>query len=171
MHPPCCRPSTSWVHYTTSCKHSLVLLKMGVIIVRIILSWLELLINLCRIQLLVYIICINNSRSDKYHIWSGIRRKKKEKRKKLIFSFDIMKISTGKFLLSLIQRWMMLHYFCNWTPGEVFVHQRQLIYTPGILLANKDGEDQLDRSCEKLRIITESQGAEEYPTWNKKTEG
>ena len=23
------RPATSWVHYTTSCKHSLVLLKMG----------------------------------------------------------------------------------------------------------------------------------------------
>jgi hypothetical protein len=29
------------------------------------------------------------------------------------------------------------------------------------------GEDQLDRSCEKLRNITYSQGAEEYPTLNK----
>jgi hypothetical protein len=28
------RPVTSWVHYTTSCKHSLVLLKMGEIIAR-----------------------------------------------------------------------------------------------------------------------------------------
>ena len=28
------RPATSWVHYTTSCKHSLVLLKMGEIIAR-----------------------------------------------------------------------------------------------------------------------------------------
>jgi len=29
----------------------------------------------------------------------------------------------------------------------------------------KDGEDQLDRSCEKWRSVTYSQGAEEYPTW------
>ena len=38
-------PATSWVHYTTSCKQSLVLLKMGEIIARNMLSWLELLIN------------------------------------------------------------------------------------------------------------------------------
>ena len=31
-------------------------------------------------------------------------------------------------------------------------------------MLEKDGKDQLDRSCEKLRSITESQGAEEYPT-------
>jgi len=37
--------ATSWVHYTTSCKHSLTLLKMGEIIVWNMLSWLELLIN------------------------------------------------------------------------------------------------------------------------------
>ena len=30
---------------------------------------------------------------------------------------------------------------------------------------------QLDRSCEKWRSVTSSQSAEEYPTWNKKTEG
>ena len=50
---------------------------------------------------------------------------------------------------------------------------------PNILLApffifvymEKDGEDQLDRSCEKWRSVTESQWEEEYPTWNKKTEG
>jgi hypothetical protein len=40
---PSYRPATSWVHYTTSCKHSLVLLKMGEIIARNMLSWLELL--------------------------------------------------------------------------------------------------------------------------------
>ena len=34
----------------------------------------------------------------------------------------------------------------------------------------KDG-DQLSRSCEKWRFITESQGGEEYPTINKKKEG
>jgi len=39
------RPETSWVHYTTSCKHSLVLLRMGEIIARNMSSWLELLIN------------------------------------------------------------------------------------------------------------------------------
>ena len=35
----------SSVHYTTSCKHSLVVLRMGEIIARNMLSWLELLIN------------------------------------------------------------------------------------------------------------------------------
>jgi len=31
-------------------------------------------------------------------------------------------------------------------------------------------EDQLDRSCEKWRSITYSQGGEEYPTYNKQKE-
>jgi len=34
----CCRPAASSVHYTTSCKHSLVLLRMGEIIARNMLS-------------------------------------------------------------------------------------------------------------------------------------
>jgi hypothetical protein len=52
-------PATSWVHYTTSYKHSLVLLKMGEIIHRNMLNWLELWINhYCCIQLVVYIIII-----------------------------------------------------------------------------------------------------------------
>jgi hypothetical protein len=38
-------PTTSCVHYPTSCKHSPVLLKMGEIIARNMSSWLELLIN------------------------------------------------------------------------------------------------------------------------------
>jgi hypothetical protein len=37
-HPRCCRPATSSVHYTTSCKHSLLLLRMGEIIARNMLS-------------------------------------------------------------------------------------------------------------------------------------
>jgi hypothetical protein len=45
MQPRCCRPAISWVHYTTSCKHSLVILKMGEIIPRNMLRWLELLIS------------------------------------------------------------------------------------------------------------------------------
>jgi len=44
-HRRCCRLAASSVHYTTSCKHSLVLLRMGVIIARNSLSWLKLLIN------------------------------------------------------------------------------------------------------------------------------
>ena len=36
------------------------------------------------------------------------------------------------------------------------------------MVLEKDGEDQLDRSCEERRSITESQGGEEYPTYNKK---
>ena len=51
----------------SSCKHSLVLLKMGEIIARNMLSWLELLINrYCCIKF-VYIACINDAWSNKYH--------------------------------------------------------------------------------------------------------
>jgi hypothetical protein len=32
-------------------------------------------------------------------------------KEKLIFTLDFMKLSTGTFLLSVIQRLMMLHYF------------------------------------------------------------
>ena len=57
MHRRCCRPVASSVHYTTSCKHSLVLLRMGEIIARNMLSWLELWINrYCCIYLVVCII-------------------------------------------------------------------------------------------------------------------
>ena len=41
----CCRPAASSVHYTTSCKHSLALPRMGEIMARNRLSWLKLLIN------------------------------------------------------------------------------------------------------------------------------
>jgi hypothetical protein len=46
--------------------------------------------------------------------------------------------------------------------------------TPGKfrnVVLEKDGEDQLDRSCEKWRSVTLSEWPEEYPTRNKKTEG
>jgi hypothetical protein len=41
MHPRCCRPVSSWVHYTTSCTHILVLLKLGEIIARTMSRWLR----------------------------------------------------------------------------------------------------------------------------------
>ena len=40
LHRQCCLQAASSVHYTTSCKHSLVLLRMGEIIARNMLSWL-----------------------------------------------------------------------------------------------------------------------------------
>jgi len=40
------QPAASSVHYTTSCKHSLVLLRVGEIIARNMLSWLKLFIKL-----------------------------------------------------------------------------------------------------------------------------
>ena len=56
-HRRCCQPAASSVHCTTSCKHSLVLLRMGEINARNMLSWLTLLINCyCFICLVVYII-------------------------------------------------------------------------------------------------------------------
>jgi len=52
----CRQPAASSVHYTTSCKHSLVLLRMGETIAQNMFSWLKLLINChCCIQLVVYI--------------------------------------------------------------------------------------------------------------------
>ena len=44
-HGRCCRQAASSVNYTTSCKHSLALPRMGEIIARNRLSWLKLLIN------------------------------------------------------------------------------------------------------------------------------
>jgi hypothetical protein len=38
------------------------------------------------------------------------------------------------------------------------------------VMLEKNGEDQLDRSCEKWSI-TQSQGGEEYRTYNKKKKG
>jgi len=51
MHRRCCQQAASSVHYTTSCKHSLVLLRMGEIIARNMLSWLKLLIKLLLLHL------------------------------------------------------------------------------------------------------------------------
>jgi hypothetical protein len=39
------------------------------------------------------------------------------------------------------------------------------------VVLEKNGEDQLDRSCEKRGSITQSQGGKEYPTYNKAKEG
>ena len=76
MHRRCCRPAASSVHYTTSCKHSLVLLRMGEIIARNILNWFKLLIQLLLFHLvgcLYY--CISDARSHKHKkkiriVWS-----------------------------------------------------------------------------------------------------
>jgi hypothetical protein len=40
-----------------------------------------------------------------------------------------------------------------------------------VVVAEKGGRYQLDRSCEKLGNIEKSQGGEEYPTYNEKKEG
>ena len=61
------RPAASSVHYTTSCKHSLVLLRMGEIIAQNMLSWLKpLLLHL--VGCLYY--CISDALSYKRHILS-----------------------------------------------------------------------------------------------------
>ena len=39
------------------------------------------------------------------------------------------------------------------------------------MVLEKNWEDRLDQSCEKWGSITYSQGGEEHPTYNKKTEG
>jgi hypothetical protein len=53
--------------------HSLVFVKMGKIIARNMLSWLELLINrYCCIYLVVYIYFINDARSSKYQMLHSV---------------------------------------------------------------------------------------------------
>jgi len=39
------------------------------------------------------------------------------------------------------------------------------------VVLEKDGEVQLDRSCEELRSITHSEGGQQYPVYNEKKEG
>jgi hypothetical protein len=39
------------------------------------------------------------------------------------------------------------------------------------VVLEKDGEDQLDRSCEKRSNVTQSQRGKEYPSYNEKSEG
>jgi len=38
-------------------------------------------------------------------------------------------------------------------------------------MLEKDGEDQLDRTCGKLRSIAWSQGGSNFPTYNRTKEG
>ena len=70
---PAYRPATSLLHFTTSWKHSLAHLKMGKIIARNMLSWLELLLNrYFFIYLVVYIIYINDTGSNKHQTYWDI---------------------------------------------------------------------------------------------------
>ena len=63
----CCLQAASSVLYTTSCKHSLVLLRMGEIIFRNMLSWLKLLIKLSLLHLVGCLFYyINDARSHKH---------------------------------------------------------------------------------------------------------
>jgi hypothetical protein len=75
------RPAASSVHYTTSCKHNLVLLQMGEIIARNMLSSWELWINrYCCIQLGVCIIwdsCVHWRHNDGYHMTDSRRQSNK----------------------------------------------------------------------------------------------
>ena len=67
MHRRCCLQAASPVLYTTSCKHSLVVLRMGEIIARNMLNWLKLLVKLLFLHLVGCIYyCVNDSRSQKH---------------------------------------------------------------------------------------------------------
>ena len=69
-----CQQAASSVHYTTSCKHSLVLLRMGEIIDRNMLNWIKLLLKLILLHLvgcLYY--CTNDARPHKNHILQNIK--------------------------------------------------------------------------------------------------
>ena len=77
------RPAASSVHYTTISKHSLVLPRIGEIIARNMLSWLELLINrYCYICLVIYIIVqwytVKQTSNLKLFLSTPWRHKKKQ---------------------------------------------------------------------------------------------
>jgi len=63
--------AASSVHYTITCKHSLVLLRMGEIIAGNMLSWLKLLIIKSLVLHLVGFLyyCISDARSDEHQIF------------------------------------------------------------------------------------------------------
>jgi len=68
-----CATAGSSVHYTTSCKHSLVLLRMGEIIARNMLSWSRLLINIFFVEsswlfILLYQWCTVTQTSNPYFL-------------------------------------------------------------------------------------------------------
>jgi len=70
QHRRCCLQAASSMLYTTSCKHSLVLLRISDIIARNMLGWLKLLIKLLLLHLvgcLYYY--INDARSHKHQIF------------------------------------------------------------------------------------------------------
>jgi len=68
-----CQPASSSVHYTTSYKHSLVLLRMGEIITRNMSSWLKLLIKLLLLHLVSSLYhCISDARLHKHHMFPKI---------------------------------------------------------------------------------------------------
>jgi len=81
MHRRYHQPVASSVHYTTSCKHSLELLRVGEIIARNMLSLFEIINKPLLLHLVCYLYyCIRDAQSQKHHIldvWktttSGIR--------------------------------------------------------------------------------------------------
>ena len=104
-HRRCCLQAASSVLYTTSCKYCLVLLRMGEIIPRNMLSWLKLLIKLLLLHLvgcLYY--CINDARTHKHQIYKRI----------LIFT-QAETCRTFRTIRCIIRK-----YFCDWWPVCLF---------------------------------------------------
>jgi hypothetical protein len=79
---------------------------------------------------------------------------------------------TNSRILLKIRCWRVSFLTCSlYLRDNENIFQIILLYNnSGIQVLEKDGEDQMDRSFEKWSIAW-SQGAEDYPTWNKQTEG
>ena len=60
------------------------------------------------------------------------------------------------------------HSFVWWWKLDTSESRSEIIWKFRNVVLEKDGEDPLDRSCEKRKSITKSQGGNEYPTHNKK---
>ena len=96
------------------------------------------------------------------------------KRTQKIIGSDLPLRGPGLLYVTSCLRFKILHFY---TMNFLWYHESQKMQRlfPCIVFWNvvleKDGEDQLDRSCEKWRSVTSCQWAEEYPMWNTKTEG
>jgi hypothetical protein len=68
----------------------------------------------------------------------------------------------------------MLHLECSfvwWWNWDTSESGSEITWKVSHLVLEKDGEDQLNRSCEKLRSVSQSQEEMEYPTYSTNKEG
>jgi hypothetical protein len=102
------------------------------------------------------------SQETKCNNLAAFNKKKKKKKKKTLFTSKLNS-NLGKKLVK-CYIWIIAVFGAEtWTFRKVHGKFWNV-------MLEQDGEDQLDRSSEKWRSVTKSQGGEDHPTNNKKKE-